>query len=67
MICSGSVDTQRREIKELKGQKKRLENMLLKLGAMETAPCFICGYNGDGYFQPEKHKCAARHHRLRKI
>lgn len=24
----------------------------------ERAPCYICGYNGGGYFQPETHPCA---------
>lgn len=26
------------------------------------APCYLCGYNGSGYFQPETHPCAARYH-----
>jgi hypothetical protein len=43
---------------------ERLEDMLFERGAMEEAPCFCCGYNGPGYFQPDKHKCAERHHRL---
>lgn len=54
----------RSEIKELKGQKKRLENMLFKLDVMNDAPCFICGYKGPGYFQPSQHRCAGRHHKL---
>lgn len=44
----------------------KLEDMLFKLGAMEQAPCFCCGYNGPGYFQPDTHKCAQRHHKLYK-
>lgn len=28
----------------------------------QSAPCFICGYNGGGYFQPETHSCAERYH-----
>jgi len=56
---------QRLEIKELKGQKKRLENMLFKMGRMNQPPCFVCGYNNiEGYYQPLKHRCAARHHKL---
>jgi hypothetical protein len=27
-----------------------------------TAPCYICGYNGPGYFQPETHPCAKEFH-----
>ena len=44
---------------------KELENRLFKLGAMEEPPCFVCGYNGPEYYQPQTHKCASRHHRLR--
>lgn len=42
-----------------------LEDMLFSMGAMETPPCFVCGYNGAGYYQPSKHKCAERHHKMR--
>jgi hypothetical protein len=42
----------------------RLEDLLFELGAMEDAPCFCCGYRGRGYYQPDTHPCAARHHRL---
>jgi DNA repair exonuclease SbcCD ATPase subunit len=28
----------------------------------ENAPCFVCGYNGPGYFQPDKHPCAKLYH-----
>jgi len=43
---------------------KRLQDLLFALGAMNSAPCFCCGYNGEGFFQPDKHPCAARHHAL---
>lgn len=43
---------------------KRLQDRLFVLGAMKEAPCFFCGYNGPGYFQPKTHPCAERHHRL---
>lgn len=43
-----------------------LEDLLFALGAMEDAPCFCCGYSGPGYFQPGKHKCAERHHTLKR-
>jgi len=43
-----------------------LENRLFKLGEMENPPCFICGYNGQNYYQPSVHKCAERHHALAK-
>ena len=28
----------------------------------EGAPCYICGYNGPGYYQPDTHPCAAKYH-----
>lgn len=28
----------------------------------DNPPCYLCGYNGPGYFQPEQHKCAAYYH-----
>ena len=41
---------------------ERYEQMLFALGAMEKSPCFVCGYNGKGYFQPDQHPCAKHHH-----
>jgi hypothetical protein len=26
------------------------------------APCYLCGYNGPGYYQPNTHPCAAKYH-----
>ena len=48
----------------LKAKVKRLEDILFARGAMEEAPCFCCGYNGPGYYQPDQHPCAKRHHKL---
>ena len=28
----------------------------------ERAPCYLCGYNGPGYYKPDKHPCAAKYH-----
>jgi len=28
----------------------------------EQAPCYLCGYNGEGYYQPKTHPCAVRYH-----
>ena len=39
-----------------------LEKRLFAMDAMKEAPCFCCGYNGPGYYQPDVHKCAERHH-----
>jgi len=41
-----------------------LEDRLFTMGVMLEPPCFCCGYNGKGYFQPENHPCAERHHKL---
>lgn len=45
-------------------EKMKLEDRLFELGEMARAPCFCCGYNGPGYYQPEQHACAERYHRL---
>jgi hypothetical protein len=29
-----------------------------------TAPCYLCGYSGAGYFQPKTHPCAVEYHRI---
>jgi len=44
----------------------KYEKLLFELGEMEKPPCFRCGYNGEGYYQPDKHPCAELHHRYRK-
>ena len=44
-----------------------LEIRLFKLGAMQEAPCFKCGYSGPGYFQPNTHECAKLHHKYYEI
>jgi hypothetical protein len=28
----------------------------------ERAPCYLCGYNGPGYYQPDTHPRAAEYH-----
>jgi hypothetical protein len=45
---------------------RKLEDRLFALGEMAKGPCFVCGYNGPNYFQPDVHKCAERHHKLYK-
>jgi hypothetical protein len=44
---------------------EQLEDRLFAAGAMQQAPCFCCGYNGAGYYQPSTHPCAKRHYELR--
>ena len=43
---------------------ENIEDTAFSLGAMKKAPCFVCGYNGHSYYQPDVHPCAERHHRL---
>ena len=50
---------------ELKAKVKKYEKLLFELGAMENPPCFRCGYNGAGYFQPDIHPCAKLHNSSR--
>jgi hypothetical protein len=55
-----------RMIDELEAKNKKLEDICFELGAMDEPPCFLCGYDGPGYYQPDKHKCAERHHSKRR-
>ena len=41
---------------------KRLRKLAMSTHLFEEAPCFLCGYNGPGYYQPEQHPCAALYH-----
>lgn len=41
---------------------KRLRKLAMTTHLFEEAPCFLCGYNGPGYYQPEQHPCAALYH-----
>lgn len=49
-----------------KDRVKYLGDELFTLGRMLKAPCFCCGYNSAGYFNPDRHPCAGRHHELYK-
>jgi hypothetical protein len=44
-----------------------LHDRLFRLGAMHDSPCFACGYDGPGYYQPETHPCATLHHKLAQL
>lgn len=41
---------------------KRLRKLAMTTHLFEEAPCFLCGYSGPGYYQPEQHPCAALYH-----
>jgi len=51
-----------RQLFRVSNERDRYENLLFTLGAMNNPPCFCCGYNGEGYYKPDKHPCAAKHH-----
>lgn len=44
------------EIVNLRNEVARLTTALLRRG-VSYAPCDVCGYNGAGYWQPDKHRC----------
>lgn len=48
--------------REQAAEIKRLRKLAMSTHLFEEAPCFICGYNGPGYYQPEQHPCAALYH-----
>jgi cell division protein FtsB len=60
------IERLRAENAKLRAKATKYEEMLFALGAMDNPPCFCCGYNGSGYYQPDKHPCAERHHAARK-
>ncbi len=47
-----------------KSQQKRFLAVVtqMDLKRFESAPCYICGYNGPNYYQPEVHRCAQFYH-----
>ena len=49
-------------IELLEPQVAELEDELFAAGRMDNPPCFVCGYNGESYYNPKVHPCAARHH-----
>jgi hypothetical protein len=51
-------------VAELRADLAAARALLFKRGQMTEPPCFVCGYNGEGYYNPTKHPCAAHHHAL---
>ena len=43
---------------------RRLRELVVFYGGLESAPCKVCGYNGPGYWQPSQHECARIWHDL---
>ncbi|MCA3182399.1 MAG: hypothetical protein INH13_02040, partial [Cupriavidus sp.] len=40
----------------------QIERLQIDKAKFERAPCYLCGYNGRGYYQPDTHPCAAKYH-----
>lgn len=36
---------------------------MMDIKRFEKAPCYLCGYNGELYYQPSVHPCATEYHR----
>ena len=47
---------------EVKAVPVYVEEALCKW--FSEAPCFLCGYNGEGYYQPNAHSCAKHYHSM---
>lgn len=56
------LDGEREMRESAERQVRALQDRLFMRGEMALAPCFVCGYNGPNYYQPDAHPCAARHH-----
>ena len=47
-----------RELRAYRNQPFSLDEAM----RFDNSPCFICGYNGESYYQPAVHACAKRYH-----
>jgi hypothetical protein len=62
--CEGRAWQWKSERDKLRADLAAARALLFKRGQMTKPPCFVCGYNGEGYYNPTKHPCAAHHHAL---
>ena len=58
------LESLRKQLEQAEARCMKFEEMLFALGAMNSGPCFSCGYNGPGFYNPENHPCAAKHHEI---
>lgn len=50
-------------VAQSKSQQKRFDALRrLDLKRFQSAPCYVCGYNGPDYYQSEVHECAGLYH-----
>lgn len=50
------------EIERLQAQLETAKRGAFNATRFESAPCYLCGYNGPGYYQTEMHSCAKLYH-----
>ena len=50
------------EVAILAAQQPAAVDGAIDRARFERAPCYMCGYNGPGYYKPDKHPCAAKYH-----
>lgn len=62
VVLENEIAYWKEESERLSKRVTELEDLLFKRGEMFNPPCFVCGYNGPDYYQPDKHPCAKRHH-----
>jgi len=58
-------DDLRSLLRESADQIELLAEKLLNSGAFNEPPCFLCGYDGEGYYQSATHHCAAKYQAAR--
>lgn len=62
-VCTpANIDAILAHVEAQAAEIKRLRKLAMSTHLFEEAPCFLCGYNGPGYYQPEQHPCAALYH-----
>ena len=48
--------------RSLRGNGERVAFTVEEAARFDNAPCFVCDYNGENYYQPATHSCAKRYH-----
>jgi hypothetical protein len=61
-VLQDAIAAKDAQIKRLRERLANWQSWMLNAGAMNEPPCFICGYNGEGYYNESKHPCATLHH-----
>ena len=51
------VNEYRADLQKIKVEIKRLRGIILVNNLWQEAPCCLCGYTGEGYFDSKRHTC----------